>query len=243
MFGGHFSLFSNVLSFSNKTNDFVKWMRHEEDLPCTAPDECLLGRHLLLAIYPSTGTLKMFEIDKVAVVCAHTAFPLGFDTPVDTTGKKNKKNNTGHFTTLIGHMPTQSSLSVLAQIPLVNSELVTVIISSLAHAADVRGRERKKGNVQDASFLPLEKFLICSGFSLSPTSGAPMRFSTQGLQTRTLQGVLKWDTDTHMQTHTGCVVCGAGSVMACQGRRWNCALFFWASGLAPLAAVVHHRVW
>lgn len=53
-------------------------MRRVEDLPCKAPDESLPGRHLLLAIYPSTGTLKMFEKDKVAVVCAHSALPSWF---------------------------------------------------------------------------------------------------------------------------------------------------------------------
>lgn len=51
-------------------------MKHKEDLPRKAPDESLLGKHLLLVIYPPTGTLKMFEKDRVAVVCAHSALIL-----------------------------------------------------------------------------------------------------------------------------------------------------------------------
>lgn len=74
-------------------------MRHEDDLPHKAPDVSLLGRHLLSAIYPSTGTLKTFEKDSVAVVCAHSAtYPPSLvwshgDTPVDTTDASGEKKN------------------------------------------------------------------------------------------------------------------------------------------------------
>lgn len=54
----------------------VSVLKMREDLPCSAADESLLEKHLLLVIYPSTGTLKMFEKDRVAVVCACSALIL-----------------------------------------------------------------------------------------------------------------------------------------------------------------------
>jgi len=55
---------------------YYEMNRAGEDLPRKGPDESLLGMLVLLAIYPSTGTLKMFSRDRVAVVCAHSAFIL-----------------------------------------------------------------------------------------------------------------------------------------------------------------------
>lgn len=144
-------LFSNNLSFSNERSS-------EEDLPCTAPDECLLGRHLLLAIYPSTGTLKMLEIDKVAVVCALPEFPPGFATPVDTTGEEKKQNNpqnnTAPYTTLIGQMPIRSSSSAMAK-----SLSLTVNLLQLLSPIWLQTSECGRKN---ASFLPVEKFVFLS---------------------------------------------------------------------------------
>lgn len=254
----HLSYFlpSNSFSFSNQTRRILKWVNRGADLPLAAPDERLLGRHLLSAIYPSAETLEMFEIDKVAIVSAFSAFPLGAEGR--TCGRhcwEEKKIAKQHCSrpTLIGPHACVKFIVRECQIPLVNSEFVTVLICYLAHAADVR--VWKKRNVQDALFLPAETFLICSGFllftpiSLSPTRGAHMLFSTQGLQTRTCQAcvcvfvcVLKWDTNTHTQTRTGSAMFVAGSGMACQGqcnqpKMKLCSFFiFWAAELGLLRA-------
>lgn len=193
-------------------------MKREEDLPCTTPDESLLGRHLLLAIYPSSGTLKMFEKDKVAVVCAHSAliFPLGFKPWRHTCGHHRwslKEILKKLYTTVIhiARMPTQSSLSIMSKSPPVNSELVTVIICYLTHAVDVRGRAWKKGK-HSGRLVPAGgkvSYLFRVFFTplFSPRRGAPLLFNTQGLQTRTLW--VCWSetlTHTHTRTHAGCVV-------------------------------------
>lgn len=83
------------------------------------------------------------------------------DTTDASGGKKTKHL---HYTDTHSLDAYAKTIVCYAQITPVNSELVAVIISCLAHAVDVRGRAWKKGNVQDGLFLPLEKFLICSGF-------------------------------------------------------------------------------
>lgn len=78
-------------------------MKHGVDLPRAVPDERLLRQHHLSAIYPSAETLEMFEIDKVAIVSAFSAFPLVAEGR--TCGrycweeKKKKNSQTTLFTT------------------------------------------------------------------------------------------------------------------------------------------------
>lgn len=111
----------------------------------------------------------------------------------------------------------------------------------------------KKGNIQDALFLMVEKFLICSGvffFVLfpSPRREAPVLFRTQGLQTRTLR-VCWSETLTHTHTRAQVVWCVAEGVLwhvkaGAPGWRWNCSLFSEPLCLQRLwAAVVYHTFW
>lgn len=128
------------------------------------------------------------------------------------------------------------------QIPLVNSEFVTVLICYLAHAADVR--VWKKRNVQDALFLPAETFLICSGFllftpiSLSPTGRRPTCFSALKVSR---QGLVRlvcvcWsETPTHTcNTRRQCDVCCRecyGMSRPVQPAEDETMLFFFLLGL------------
>lgn len=124
--------------------------------------------------------------------------------------KKPTQNTTAPYTTLIGQMPVQSSLSVTAKSLSLTVNLLQ-LLSPIWHMLQTSEAEcgrsemsRTPRSCRWRSFLSVQGFFFCS-LSLSPTRGAPMLFSTQGLQTRTLQAVLKWDTDTHTCRHAQAV--------------------------------------
>lgn len=110
----------------------------------------------------------MFEEDRVAVVCTHSAVILPpksvlslDDAPVDATDapEQNTASRSAAAHTCA------KFIVCYAQNILFISEHVAVIISYRTHAADVRSRE-SKGNVRDGLFLLVEKKLslsLCSG--------------------------------------------------------------------------------
>lgn len=95
----------------------------------------------------------------------------------------------------------------------------------------------KKGNIQDALFLMVEKFLICSGvffsFSFPLPEERPPCFLELKVSRQGLSGCAEV-----RHTCTGCVVCSWGSVMACQGRctglKMKLLSFLWTTVFAAL---------
>lgn len=185
--------------------------RREEDLPRIDLHACLPGKHLLLAIYPSTGTLKMFNKDRVAVVHAHSALllPLWFQAMATHLGRclqtlKNKQTNKFYSTVAYKGWFLLQKYFVLFCSKSFSYEWTCYSYYLLSDTS------WKKGNIQDALFLMVEKFLICSGvfFSFSfplpeerPPCFLELKVSRQGLSG--CAEVRHWRTHTHVHRLCG----------------------------------------
>lgn len=162
--------------------------RREEDLPRIDLHACLPGKHLLLAIYPSTGTLKMFNKDRVAVVHAHSALllPLWFQAMATHLGRclqtlKNKQTNK-QILQYSGIQRLVSSAKILCLVLLQIFQLRVNLLQLLSPIWHKLGEGKYSGRpVPDGgkvSYLFRGFFFVLFP---SPRREAPVLFRTQGL--------------------------------------------------------------
>lgn len=190
---------------------------------------------------PPRGPWRCLGKDKVAVVCAHSALPLGVEPWRHTCASHRwspEENKTVHDS------DTHSSDAYAKFIVCGQQWNLLRWLSAVWHALRGKCSGRLVPATGGVSYL----FRVYSLPSSLPQEGPPcflaLKVSRQGLS-----GCAEVK---HTHTRTGCVcvcVCSvmAGSVVACQGQcnqpKMKLCSFHWTSEFAPLrAAVVHHRV-